>query len=94
MAKAWGHLCHSGTELEIAERGPKLNFSNSITFASSELVLRAPPGAPRCPCGWLLCFLCAFPFPSEGIDGPKGLRELQKRGDAWTSTVSIEFKPI
>lgn len=89
MAKAWGHLCHSGTELETAERGPKLNFSNNITFAFSGLVLRAPPGDPRRPCGRLLCFLCTFLFPSEGIDCPKGLRDVQKRGDAWKSTVSI-----
>lgn len=25
MTKAWGHLCHNGTELEIAERRAKLS---------------------------------------------------------------------
>lgn len=33
-AKAWGQPCHSGTEQEIAERRPKLNFIHNITFAS------------------------------------------------------------
>ena len=62
LAKAWGHLCHSGTEVETAERSPKPNVSNSITFALSELVLTAPPGStPHCPCGWL-CVSLAHPF--------------------------------
>lgn len=54
MSKAWGHLCHRGTELEIAERGPKPNFGNNITFAFSGMVLMAPPGDSPCPCVRLL----------------------------------------
>lgn len=49
MSKAWEHLCHRGTELEIAERGPKPNFDNNITFPLSGLVLMAPPGDSPCP---------------------------------------------
>lgn len=54
MSKAWGHLCHRGTELEIAERGPKPNFGNNITFTFSGMVLMAPPGDSPCPCVRLL----------------------------------------
>lgn len=54
MAKAWGHPCHSGMELEISERIPKLSFCPNIAFTSSEPVLTGPPRDLRCPCRWLL----------------------------------------
>lgn len=49
VAKAWGHLCHSGAEVETAERRPKLNVSNSITFNGSSWI-------------YLLAALAAGPF--------------------------------
>lgn len=75
VAKAWGHLCHSGAEVETAERRPKLNVSNSITFALSKLVLTASPGSTSSLPLRLdpLRFLRTSLFNSEGIYCPKEL---------------------
>ena len=62
MTKAWGYPCHSGTELEIFERRPKLSFCPNISFTSSEPVLTGPPGDPHCPCRWILCVSFSHSF--------------------------------